>query len=358
MKRRDKRLNDLLKEASRIRGFPVYRSSFERFISLLRGKRPVDLWDIIRSSEEHITVIMEIMEEMRLRGLLSIDSAGKIRLTEAGMRFTEPLAPPHPMRRGDRYGMRLNPPLRSIFEVIKNIYPEITPKDEYDQAPLLPDSAIYKAAYMINRGDVASKEVVCVGDDDMISVILALTGLPRRITALDIDEGVLSVIERASFRLKLDIKTYRHDLRNPIPKSLSHKFDTFVTEPPDTVKGITSFVSRGVELLKEGPGRIGYLGISPTACPPLGLLKIQEGFTKMGLVITDMLPKFNEYPPVRTELKHVEVPECYEPFYPPPKVWYLSDLVRLKTTRMARPLFRGVVRGGLSDYKGDARRFI
>jgi len=76
----------------------------------------------------------------------------------------------------------------------------------------------------------------------------------------------------------------------------------------------------------------------------------------MGLVITDRLPKYSSYPPHRTELKHVEVPDCYDNFYPLKNRWYVSDLIRLKTTKDTKPMFRSY-KGKLANYRDDAARF-
>ena len=57
------------------------------------------------------------------------------------------------------------------------------------------------------------------------------------------------------------------------------------------------------------------------------------------------------------ELKHEEVPDCYDAFYPPEKVWYSADLLRLKTTRETVPLYQDTFRGTLADYKGDSQRY-
>jgi len=227
----------------------------------------------------------------------------------------------------------------------------------YDQAPRLPKSAVSKVAYAISKGDATNKSVVCIGDDDLTSIIFALSGVPKRILAVDIDKYLLEMIEEYSEKNRLAIETLHHDLKKPIPERYRNSFDLFITEPPDTVDGISLFVSRGVELLKNGDGMIGYCGISPTACPPLGLLEVQRNFTSMGLLITERIPKYSDYPPHRTELKHVEVPDCYDAFYPPEKVWYSADLLRLKTTAKTTPLFEGVFKGSLANYRGDSQRY-
>jgi hypothetical protein len=76
----------------------------------------------------------------------------------------------------------------------------------------------------------------------------------------------------------------------------------------------------------------------------------------MRLIISEVLPKFTVYPTIRTELKDIHVPPYID--YPPSRVWYIADLIRLRTTRLTRSLFeRKVVEGPLSDYRADAEKY-
>lgn len=349
---------EVLEKAANLRDYPVTRRDLERFLSVVAERQPVDLWDVIRHSDEYVRVVMEIFEALKEENCVGVDDEGRLRLTEKGrllMEKVEAKAAETPTISSlEDHGIKLPPKWRKILDEVRRLYTEVIPKDAYDQAPLLPEAAVRKAFYIYARGDVAGKSVVMVGDDDLLSIIFALTGEVKMTLAMDIDNQLLSTIKNYSEKHGLPVETVQHDLQLPIPENLSGAFDTFVTEPPDTVDGITLFVSRGVELLRKEPGMVGYCGVSTTACPPDGLMEIQSRFLKMGLLISAWLPKFNQYPPVRTELKHVEVPDFYDPFYPPKKVWYISDLVRIKTTGWTRPYFKGRYEGEIADYDGDA----
>jgi len=345
----------------RLRGYPVPVESLRSFLRLLLENQPVDLWGLIRRSDEYIRIVMGLFEALKDGGFVEVDDAGRLSVTENGLRLAERLGV---RTLGDglsadvrRYEFELPSRFVEILDEIRRIYTGVVPKDGFDQAPLLPEAAVRKAFYITQMGDVSGKDVVMVGDDDLLSLIFAMTGLPRNVAALDIDPQVLGVIADYSKKLGLSVETYEQDLCRRIPDGLRGRFDTFVTEPPDTVDGITLFVSRGVELLKGEAGKVGYCGVSTTACPPVGILQLNRNFTEMGLQVSIWLPKFNEYPPVRTELKHIEVPDFYDPFYPPDTVWYISDLVRLKTTKRTKPLIEGEYEGNIADYEGDARRY-
>ncbi|NJE13887.1 bis-aminopropyl spermidine synthase family protein, partial [Thermococcus sp. LS2] len=63
-----------------------------------------------------------------------------------------------------------------------------------------------------------------------------------------------------------NIEIFTFDLRKPLPDYALRKFDTFITDPPETVDAIRvdairAFVGRGIATLK-GPGCAGYFGIT------------------------------------------------------------------------------------------------
>lgn len=359
--RLEARINSMLKSASRFRRFPIYRHDLERFIALLYLYQPIDLWDLTRQTDMYIRTILSLLYVLEKNRLLSVSDDGKLHLTRRGAVLARHLSVATKLkpftRRADNFHPQLSPRFKAIVQTMRELGSQIAPQNRFDQAPLTPEASVRKVAYAINRGDAAGKCVACVGDDDLISIIFALSGVPKRILAIDVDRYLLELIEEFSEKNDLAIETLQHDLRQPIPEQYRASFDLFITEPPDTVNGITLFVSRGVELLKRGEGMIGYVGISPTACPPKGLLQIQQNLADMRLLITDRLPKYSDYPPHRTELKHVEVPDCYDRFYPPQKTWYAADLLRLRTSGDTTPLIEGSFKGKLADYKADAQSF-
>ena len=317
------------------------------------------MWDYIKGSDEYIRVILSLSYVLEKNKFLTIDKQGKLILTEKGLSLIKYLSIKKEKKPFKKiypgYGFELNKKFKRILSIMKELYKEVTPQHRYDQAPLVPEDTVQKIAYIIYKGDATNKNVVCIGDDDLTSIILALSKSPRKILVIDIDKYLLELIEDYAYEHKLPIETLEMDLRKPIPEEYKNKFDLFITEPPDTVNGITLFTSRGVELLKGSQGMIGYCGISVCACPPLGLLEIQRILTEMGLLITDRLPKFSRYPPHRTELKHVEVPDFYDDFYPPKKIWYVSDLVRLKTTNKTKPYYKGIFKQKLANYSRDSQ---
>ncbi len=330
-------------------------------MALLHERQPIDLWDLTRESELYIRPILSLLFSLEKNGFVSIGKNGLLRLTGKGTKLLKHLSIEKIDKpftgRPEFCGLLLSPKFKKILATVRELYTKVIPQNRFDQAPLVPEAAVYKVAYAVGKGDATNKSFVSVGDDDLTSIIMALSGAPKKILAVDIDKYLLETIEEYADKNNLPIETLQMDFRKPVPAEYTNQFDLFITEPPDTVAGNSLFVSRGVELLKQEQGMVGYCGISLTACPPLGLLQIQRNFTDMGLIITDKLFKYSDYPPHRTELKHVEVPDCYDAFYPPEKPWYAADLLRLKTTKKTTPLFKGVFKGKLANYKEDSQRY-
>ena len=165
---------------------------------------------------------------------------------------------------------------------------------KYDQAPLTAKSVIQKVAIAKSAEDIDGKSIVCVGDDDLVSIAIALLGKPKEILVIDIDQDLLRVIGRFAKERKTKIETLKHDLRNPIPEKYRNKFDTFFTWPSETVPGMSLFVSRGVELLKNRGRSVGYMDMSPIEFHPLELLSILEKFSEMKVQIIDYIEAYGE----------------------------------------------------------------
>jgi len=348
-------LETTLREISKIRKFRVDEVYLEDSLRMLLEKQPIDLWEMLRTSDEDFEGIVAIVMHLHDKRMVNVLKNGKIILTPKGKAFANRFVKPLPDKYKTRYSYPIPKPMQDILKKIKKVYKEINPKDEFEQGSLRPEASVRKVTYAINRGDVAGKNLVCVGDDDLLSLIMGMTGLPKSILVLDIDKDILSTIRRHAKKLSVPIKTKNHNLCYPIPSEFRGKYDTFFTQPPDTVLGYTLFLSRGVETLKKEGGKVGYGGLTPTACPRLGIIEIQKIISAMGLVQTDYIRKFCEYPPLRTEIKKVEVPD-YIP-YPPTKLWYVSDLQRLKTTIKTKPYYKGMIKGDIADYKADERKY-
>ena len=134
---------------------------------------------------------------------------------------------------------------------------------------------------MKEKGDLDDTNVVCIGDDDMVGLALALTDLPKKVVVIDADERIIEYERKIAEEIGLRLECVNHNLIESIPRRFKNKFDVFVTEPPDTIKGNTLFFSRGVECLKKEEGKVGYIGITHVLLSWEEWLEIEKNILKM-----------------------------------------------------------------------------
>lgn len=209
------------------------------------------------------------------------------------------------------------------------------PVAEYDQGIIAPEDVAAKAGFMYQRGDLADKEVLILGDDDLFSLFLSLTRLPRRVVAVDIDERILHFLNELSIQENLNIETVRQDLSQGLPEL--GRFDTFVTEPPESLHGIKVFLGVGMEAL-GGEGSAGYCGLTRLESS-WAKWRIIEGFVlQKGFAITDILRDFSLYPEGESEWENLYqayrmMQEVKLDVGPPDLSWYKSCLIRIEKVR-------------------------
>jgi hypothetical protein len=219
------------------------------------------------------------------------------------------------------------------------------PVAAYDQGFMRIEDALARVVFMHRMGDVAARDVLVVGDDDLISLALAVTGLARRIVVLDVDERLEEFIEKTSRDENFPIEFRRVDLRHPLPPDLMARFDTFITDPVETRPGIELFLSRAVSSLR-GRYSAGYFGLTTLEASLTKWHAIQSLLLRMNLVITDVLRDFSIYP---------EKENRWQSFYAsyqmmslfdiagslPDTDWYRSSFIRVEAVAHPQPTITG-----------------
>ncbi|HID47801.1 MAG TPA: putative methyltransferase [Methanothermococcus okinawensis] len=162
-----------------------------------------------------------------------------------------------------------------------------------DQSHATPETAVYRAALMADRGDLEGKRILFIGDDDLTSIPTAMTRFPEEVVVMDIDERLLNLIEEISKREGLNIETVKQDFREELDRSYWGQFDTVFTDPPYTLEGLKLFLSRGVEGLGEGNSGVLYLAFSHK--PIEEYLEVQRIINSMNFAIYELIPGFNTY---------------------------------------------------------------
>ncbi|MHA1630465.1 MAG: bis-aminopropyl spermidine synthase family protein [Candidatus Heimdallarchaeota archaeon] len=167
------------------------------------------------------------------------------------------------------------------------------PLTEFDQAFARPITALNRAFLMLENDDLEGRSVLLLGDDDFTSLAIGLLQLNIKVTVIDIDQRLLDLISNIASERNFQIECLKHDLREPLPASLHSKFDTILLDPPYTPNGLTLFLSRAVQALKQEPNRRIYLSFVHR--PPNEMLLLQKTILEMGLVFSQLLPGFNIY---------------------------------------------------------------
>jgi predicted methyltransferase len=127
-----------------------------------------------------------------------------------------------------------------------------------DQSKCTVETSIKRAVLCLQYHSLIGKEILCVGDDDLVSVSLGFlirklfTDIKMsntRIHIVDIDKRFLEYIESVSKRENLPIECHYADLKQPLSEELCGRFNCFFTDPPYTLEGMSLFLSRGVSSL-------------------------------------------------------------------------------------------------------------
>lgn len=167
------------------------------------------------------------------------------------------------------------------------------PSLDFFQGYMLGEDVVARAALMHHYGDLEGKKIVLIGDDDLLSIALALTGLPSHITVLEIDRRLGEFLKTIKKDLDFDIEFLEYDVADPLPKELKGKFDVFSSEPLETLSRLKAFILRGVSCLKENG--VGYFGLTLYEASLRKWLRIQKLITRMNCVITDIIQGFSLY---------------------------------------------------------------
>ncbi len=180
------------------------------------------------------------------------------------------------------------------------------PTSDYDQGFIRTEDTLKRTAFIYQRGDLEGTEIFILGDDDLISISMALTGLPKRIVVVEIDERINDFIKEAVKKIGYqNLEVYNYNVIEDLPDFFKGRFDVFVTDPVETQKGLKLFVARCISSLK-GLGSVGYMGFTHREASLSKWRDFQKFLFEAGFVITDILRDFTIYP---------EADNSWEDFY-------------------------------------------
>lgn len=276
-------------------------------------------------------------------------SGAEIRTTERGREVSRSEAVVGPEGGGlacpscEGKGLRVPKTWRRRFRELTQERP--LPVAEYDQGFMRPEDALARVAFMHRMGDVVGRDIVLIGDDDLVSVALALTGGPRRILVIDVDERLGAFIERLNREHGFAIEFRSLDIRRPLPPDLTASFDTFVTDPVETVPGFELFLSRAVASLR-GRYAAGYFGLTTLEASLVKWHRLQQALLRMNLVITDVLRDFSIYPERENRWERFYASYAMMPLLQlegqlPDRDWYRSSFFRVEAIATPQPTILG-----------------
>jgi N4-bis(aminopropyl)spermidine synthase len=215
---------------------------------------------------------------------------------------------------------------------------------QIDQSKCTAETSLRRAILCLRDHSLIGKRILCVGDDDLVSVSLSfllkrlfpnVSNSKTKIDIVDIDKRFLTYISDIASREGLPIQCHNLDLRQPLPNELQRNFDCFYTDPPYTLQGMSLFISRGISGLKKDKGLPIFLSFAHKS--PDFMLAMQRELVRMGLTVKEIIPHFNKY----------EAAEM---------IGNRSQMIILKTTEQTAPDITGSFEDAL--YTGEVKRTL
>nr|PZN04824.1 MAG: putative methyltransferase [Bacillota bacterium] len=304
----------------------------EKVISCLSSSS--HFWEIVCNAQKPFSVVAEIINALWERGFVSIEPNGEIAITQKGQEFIKEvsIAP----RRDftcpscDGRGIAMD----KIREWMQK-FDELTvdrPKAiaDYDQGYITTPTVMARVALMAERGDLEGKRLLVLGDDDLLSLAAAITKMPREIVVLEIDERLVDYINDRAQKLNLPVKAFKYDFRDSLPDQFVGSFDTFNTDPPETMEALEVCMTRGLSAL-SGEGCAGYFGLTRTESSLKKWNEFQQMLlSKFRVAITDIIDNFNHY--VNWDYLLGSIRDDYSFIQVKPRLnWYRSSMYRIET---------------------------
>jgi predicted methyltransferase len=316
--------------------------------ALLAGKK--SYWQLIRYQDDSLPNFENELRQLLDNGLVSnsdsqfflTEEGEKVALKEGLSAYTSPVCPTC---------MGKTVVLDGIYAEWADKFKEITkdrPKaiKDYDQGYVITEDTIRRVALIHRFGDLEGKDILIVGDDDLTSLAIGITGLAKSVKVLEVDTRLVDYINAKVQSLGFkNISAELYDVQHPFKDDIKHSYDVFVTDPVETIDGITLFLSRCAEGLR-GEDSTGYFGLTHLESSRKKWYEIQKRLLDMGFVVTDIIRDFHEYDLDPEDLLtqgfrvvtqapvNVGAPDVY---------FYTSDYYRVYAVKDLSPLVTGSI---------------
>jgi predicted methyltransferase len=189
-----------------------------------------------------------------------------------------------------------------IFPELFEIFEERPEVDvTIDQSKATVETSLKRALYLLQNNELLAGELLCLGDDDLVSVACAFLHQyifdkqksALQIVVFDKDERILNYIKEVTEKYSLSIQCESHDLLEALPKEVEDKFDCVITDTPYTYQGLNLFIMRSLYCLKDDKLTSIFLSYGRKA--PKERLEVQEFLTSNGIIIEAINEQFNVY---------------------------------------------------------------
>jgi hypothetical protein len=167
------------------------------------------------------------------------------------------------------------------------------------QQPCYPATTAKRAALAVEYLTPASR-VLCMGDDDFVSIALAMMA-ENEITVIDLDQQVISLIQEMAKERKLRITAQIVDICRPLPSHFISTFDVIVMDPIYFISDMMNFLSAAEQCLSPSAGAA-LLSCCARALIGPAWITVENWATSRNLLAEKVFDGFNEYPkPARTQ---------------------------------------------------------
>lgn len=324
------------------------KKAIENILITIYFKEGVSTKELARNNLLPIPLVAAIKKEFIKKGLVIQDRG--TRLTGKGKDFIEKDLGFKKINK-DLYIKLLMEPWKEHREIIEikeelkvifNNRPQVDVT--IDQSKSSIDTSLKRAILCLKNHTLIGKRILCLGDDDLVSVALGLLlkklfnnniNANTRITVMDIDKRILKYISNIAIKEFLLIDCECVDFRMPLSNKFKNQFDCLFTDPPYTIEGMNLFLSRGVEALEDNIGLTIYLSYGHKS--PNFQLNMQKYFLDMGLAVSEVIDRFNIYEGASI-------------------IGNTGQMIVLKTTNMKKVLIEAPYKGVL--YTGELKATV
>ncbi len=163
--------------------------------------------------------------------------------------------------------------------------------EQIEQYYNIPETNL-KRLRLVGKEPLIEKKKICFfGDDDLTSLLFAMSNQFVEVVVYDIDQRIVRFINQRARTLNL--KKYRAILQDYRRQFKGGPYDIFHSDPPVIIEAVDLVLKRAKEL--ANPAASFYLSLPEFVCDPEYLLEQQKVCARNGWLVTAKFPEFNKY---------------------------------------------------------------